>query len=331
MIRRMIKNKPQNGWRFGILFIVLFVVGFVSWLWWQDSVGPVDPQNSEVVVFTIEKGEGIKSISSRLVSEQLIRSAPGFYVLIKLQGLDQQIQAGQFRLNRSMDALAIAQALTHGFFDKWITIVEGWRIEEIATRLAGELDIPESEFLKYAKEGYMFPDSYLVAPDATAGAMAQLLQQTFEKKVTEKYKDQISSTGLSFEQTLILASIVEREGRNDQDRPIIAGILLNRLNADWPLQADATLQYALGYQSFEKSWWKKELTEVDKSIKSTYNTYLYTGLPPAPIANPGLSSIQAAVNPIKTDFWFYIHDKKGVVHYAKTIEEHNQNISLYLD
>jgi UPF0755 protein len=129
---------------------------------------------------------------------------------------------------------------------------------------------------------------------------------------------------------MVLASIVEREGRTDEDRPVIAGILLKRLNSDWPLQADATLQYALGYQAFEKSWWKKALTVEDKKIRSPYNTYLNAGLPPAPISNPGLSSIRAVVYPTVSPYWYYLHDPQGRVHYATTLEEHEQNIASYL-
>jgi UPF0755 protein len=111
---------------------------------------------------------------------------------------------------------------------------------------------------------------------------------------------------------------------------MIAGILLNRIKLGMPLQVDATLQYALGYQPFEKTWWKKDLTDDDKKTDSLYNTYTNVGLPPGPIANPGLASIKAAIYPTASDYLYYIHDKTGTIHYAKTIEEHNANVQKYL-
>jgi UPF0755 protein len=152
----------------------------------------------------------------------------------------------------------------------------------------------------------------------------------FDKKVTAAMRLDAAKTGITFDQTITLASLVEREGRTDADRPMIAGILLNRLHQKMPLQVDATLQYALGYQPFEKSWWKKELTDDDKKINSAYNTYANPGLPPGPIANPGLASIKAAIYPTATDYLYYLHDSTGAIHYAKTVEEHNANVRKYL-
>lgn len=272
----------------------------------------------------------MRDIAGNLASRRLIRSSTSFFVLVKLLGLERDLQAGDYRLNRSMDAKAIAQELTHGIVDLWVTTLEGWRVEEIANKLAKELDIPEAEFLKVAREGYMFPDTYLVPRDATAAAIAKLFQDTFESKVTPQMRSDSRKAGLSLDKIIVLSSIVEREGRTDEDRPVIAGILLKRLAADWPLQADATLQYALGYQAFEKSWWKKVLTQDDKKIRSPFNTYLNTGLPPAPIANPGVSSIRAVIYPQDSPYWYYLHDREGRVHYAITFEEHEKNIATYL-
>lgn len=281
-------------------------------------------------MFVVERGEGVKNIAARLAGARLIRSSTGFYLLVKFMGIEHNLQAGDFRLNRSMDAKTVARELTHGMLDAWVTTLEGWRIEEVAAKLNKELDIPESEFIKVAREGYMFPDTYLVPRDATVGAVATLFRSTFDEKVDASLRNAAKKTGLSFSEVITLASVVEREGRSEEDRPVIAGILLKRLKADWPLQADATLQYALGYQTEEKSWWKKRLFDEDKKIDSAYNTYLHSGLPPGPIANPGLSSIRAVIYPKETDYWYYLHDSDGRAHYARTIEEHNQNSATYL-
>jgi len=325
----MKSNKP-NPVRFLLLLAVVAVLVLSGWLWWRDAISAVDPAEKTPKMFVVKRGEGVKSVASRLAAEGLIRSPTGFFLLVKSMGIARDLQAGDFRLNSSMDASNVARELTHGTLDVWVTTLEGWRVEEIAAKLTKELDIPESEFVKVAREGYMFPDTYLVPRDATVGAVAALFTTTFDKKVDEAMRADAKKTGLTFPEVMTLASIVEREGRTNEDRPVIAGILLKRLKADWPLQTDATLQYALGYQAGEKTWWKKSLYEEDKKVKSPYNTYTNPGLPPGPIANPGISSIKAVIYPKESDYWYYLHDPQGGVHYAKTLEEHNANIAKYL-
>ncbi len=316
--------------RLVIVFLVLVVGAWTGWLWWRDSISAVDESDTIPVNFTINTGDGVKMIAANLAEDNLIRSPTGFFILVKILGIERQLQAGDFRLTRSMDARTIALELTHGILDQWITTLEGWRSEEIAARVSKDLDIPEQEFLKFAREGYMFPDTYLIPRDATAGGIVQMFVDNFNKKVTPQMREDSKKSGLTFEQVIVLASIVEREGRSAADRPVIAGILLKRLQNDWPLQADATLQYALGYQSFEKSWWKKALTNADKEVKSPFNTYENPGLPPHPIANPGIESIKAVIYAKESPYWYYLHDPTGGVHYGATLEEHNANIEQYL-
>lgn len=308
--------------------LALFVgIGF---FWWKISLSPADSQNKTPKIFVVKKGDGVREISARLKKEGLIRNQIAFFLLIKKLSIDQNLQAGDFRLNPSMDARTIAQNLTRGMLDVWVTILEGWRNEEIALKLASELALPESEFLKYAQEGYMFPDTYLIPKEASASAIAEIFKDNFAKKFTKDLQDEGIKKKISPEDVVILASIVEKEASGDEDRNIVAGILLKRLKAGWPLQVDATLQYAIGYQSEERTWWKKSLTEEDKKIKSAYNTYLNPGLPPAPICNPGLAAIKAVIYPKDSDYWYYLHDSEGKVHFAKTIEEHQQNIKKFL-
>ena len=177
----------------------------------------------------------------------------------------------------------------------------------------------------------MFPQTYSIPKDATAGAVIEIFTNEFNKQVTAKMRQDIKSRGMTLDEVIILASIVEREGNSDTDRPMIAGVLLNRLKKGMPLQADATVQYALNrYDYKNKTWWKKELTADDLAVKSVYNTYLHPGLPPAPISNPGIKSIEAVIYPKESDYLFYIHDMKGAAHFARTIEEHNANVAKYL-
>ncbi len=316
--------------RLGIFILVLAVLFFGGWVWWQDAVAAVNPTDTSAVVFVVKKGEGVKAITSRLYQQNLIRSSTGFYLTVKQLGIEKDIEAGEFRLNRGMSASELARQLTHGIEDTWVTTIEGWRMEEMATKLAGDLNIPEQEFLKYSEEGYMFPDTYLVPQDATAAAIVALFRTTFDKKFTSEMQVAGEKSGLNQKEIVTLASIVEREGNSDTDRPVIAGILLNRLEAEWPLQADATVQYALGYQPREKSWWKKNLTKEDLEVDSRYNTYKYPGLPPGPISNPGLSALKAVASPTRTEYWYYLHDPTGQVHYGKTLEEHQANIAKFL-
>lgn len=313
-----------------IFLAVLLLAAASGIAWWKNAVASVDEHDATPVSFIVPSGQGSKEISRRLVTEGLIRSQIGFYLLVRFFNTDGQIQAGDFRLNKTMDARTIAKELTRGMMDVWLTIPEGWRSEEIASTVAKDLNVPETEFLHLAKEGYMFPDTYSIPRDATAGAVVKLMNDTFNQKVTPQMLADAKKEGLSEKSLIILASLVEREGKTNQDRPVIAGILLNRLNQDWPLQVDATLQYILGYQATDKTWWKKELTDADKKMNSPYNTYLNPGLPPAPIANPGLEAIKAVIYPTKTEYMFYLHGKDGVAHYAKTIEEHEKNIANYL-
>jgi len=327
----MKSNKPHNIIaRFVLLFCLLVLIAWSGWFWWQFGISSVDPTDTTPVIVTVARGEGAKEIAADLEAKKLIHSKTSFYILIKLLGIETSLQAGDFRLNTSMDARTIATTLTHGIQDAWVTTLEGWRMEEIATEMAKDLTIPEKEFLSFAREGYMFPDTYLIPRDATASAIVEMLLENFNKKITNAMREDAKKTGLSFEQTIILASLVEREGNSDADRPVIAGVLLNRMKLDMPLQVDATLQYALGYQPFEKSWWKKELTDEDKKIASLYNTYIHPGLPPGPIANPGLASIKAAIYPTATDYLYYIHDRTAAVHFSRTVDEHNANIEKYL-
>lgn len=311
-----------------LLVVLLFVGGSLAW--WFDSTRAVDPKDTDPVTFRVNAGDGVRAIAANLAGDNLIRSSTAFFVLVKLMGIERNLQAGEFRLNRTMDSRTLARELTHGFEDIWVTTLEGWRNEEIATALAKNLNLPESEFLRSAKTGYMFPDTYLIPQDATAGAIISIFTSAFDKKVTPQMRADIKAKGMTLESVVTLASIVEREGRTDEDRPVIAGVLLNRLEKGWPLQADATLQFALGYQSQEKTWWKKVLSEDDKKVKSPYNTYANPGLPPGPICNPGIAAVKAVIYPKQTDYMFYLHDPSGAVHYAKTLEEHNANVAKYL-
>lgn len=317
--------------KFLILICILLGSSLFIFLWWTQAVKPPNPSNNTPVILNIKRGESVRSIAERLQKQGLIRSAVAFFLLARFGGTANDIQAGDFRLTPAMDLYTVSNTLTHGTLDIWITIPEGWRNEEIALKLAQELAIPEAEFLKVAHEGYMFPDTYFIPKDATVGAMTTVFFDNFKKKVTEEIVAKAKKKDLSLEELIIIASLVERETKFFQDRPLVASVLLNRLKIGMKLDVDATVQYALGYQPHQKSWWKKNLTQEDLEIDSPYNTYKYPSLPPTPIANPGLAAIKAVVEAPETDYLYYLSDKTGKIHFAKTIEEHNENIKKYLN
>lgn len=311
---------------FALVIIILALLLFIRG-WWGIQLAPVS-SNTESKIILIEKGESVTEIADKLKKEGLIKSQLAFSLYVRQANITTKLQAGRFKLNPSMSTPEIVKGLQGNPAEKWITFPEGLRVEEMAQKLDREFGIEEKEFLKPAKEGYMFPDTYLFAPDVTAKQVADKLKETFELKFSDDLRIKIKAQGLTDEEGIILASIVEREARSDNARTEVASILLKRFKIGMGLNADATLQYILGFQEEEKSWWKKHLIKEDKKVDSPYNTYLYRGLPPAPICNPGLSSLKAVANAdSSTPYLYYYHDSKGNSHYAKTLEEHNANIA----
>jgi len=314
-----------------ILVFILSLIVIFSYLYFQEGSMPVDKHDTSPRIFLINKGEGLNSIANKLSNEGLIRNKVIFYLIVKQQGIEKKIQAGDFRLSKSMNASQLAQTLTHGTLDTWVTIIEGLRKEEIAQELSTNFKISEIEFIEQAKEGYLFPDTYLFPTSSSIDTILSIINRNFETKYTNEFRKKAMAKGLTDRQILTIASLVEKEAKLPEDKQQVANIILKRNENDWPLEIDATVQYALGYQKKTKTWWKKDLTQEDLQADSQYNTRKNKGLPPAPICNPGLDSINAAINSdTNTPYWFYISDKKGVMHYAKTIEEHNINISQYL-
>ncbi len=316
--------------RFKLLALLLILAIIVAcFFWWQRAVSPLNSSSDFSQTFVIKKGENFSSIAVRLQEANLIKSDLAFKIFILSKGLSAKIQAGSFSLSPNLSAGEIAYILTHGTSDIWLTFPEGWRREEFTQRLASNLDNFNSrDFLQLTEgqEGELFPDTYLIPKEVTASAVLNLFRNNFSSKFNIELERVAAKAGLTKKQVLILASLVEREARYDQDRVIVAGILIKRWQNDWPLQVDATIQYALAK---EQNWWP-QISKKDMALNSPYNTYKYGGLPPTPICNPGLASIKAVVYPRQTDYWFYLSDKRGRMHYAKTNEEHSVNIRKYL-
>lgn len=312
------------------LTVVLLILGILllgSFAWWTNGILSVDKNDKSEITFVVSKGEGVREIANSLKKENLIKDPIAFFILVRFKlHLDNKIQAGDHRISKSQTAEQIANRLTTASNDIWVTIPEGFRAQEIADIL--EKDIPSYQDswrqTLQANEGYLFPDTYLIPKTASIDLIMSVLKNNFDNKYLT-----IDTKNKTQNEIVTVASLVEREARLPEDRVLVASVIYNRLNLGMKLDIDATVQYVLGYQTDEKDWWKKNLTFDDLKISSPYNTYRNSGLPPTPIANPGIASLQAAANPAVTNYLYYISDKTGHNHYAETLEQQNANIKQY--
>ncbi len=310
----------------GILLLASLLIAFFYWMQGNRPVNITDRSNK---IFVINRGDTVREIGNNLKSTGLIRDAVVFFLYIKLNGQDKNIQAGSYRLSPSMSLPTVISELNHGTLDIWITIPEGFRAEEIADLLEKEIPTYEKNWraILNANEGYLFPDTYLIPRDATAETVVSIMRGNFDKKVEDLG---LASKDARTRRIVVIASIIEREAKSDDEKPLIAGVIKNRFDIGMALQVDATIQYAKGYDDATKKWWAPVTIDEYKSVNSAYNTYLVTGLPPTPISNPGIEAIRAALNPLDTPYFYYLHDLSGKIHPAKTGVEHAANVAKYL-
>lgn len=312
-----------------ISLISIFVVYFTTF-------SSPQPNNSQVFTFIVPLNSQDSQSVGRLNSEGFIRSIWMFNFLRKIKGWS-EIPPGGYNLSKNLNVWQIANELTVQEPDLvWITIPEGLRKEQIGERFAEILGWTEQELSDWNtvytrmqfdyREGVYFPDTYLVKAHEKNYEVAQRMISHFNE-VFSPYIGEFSDQDILWTTGLKVASLIERETADPADMPIISGIIWNRLIQGMRLQIDATLQYAQGKQNGK--WWAP-VDPQNKNLDSPYNTYLYEGLPPTPICNPGLSAIKAAANPAETDCLFYLHDNSGVMHCSVTYEQHLQNIENYL-
>lgn len=309
-------------------FILLFLVGFA---FLSVNNRPVSSDESNKI-FTINSGEGIKSIAQSLENSKLIRNKYVFFYYSYTLGLNKKIQAGNFKLSQNLSTKEIAIKLTKGgVTDYWVKILEGLRVEELTDIFPDNTSIKSTDFIKAvkSKEGYIFPDSYLIPQYFTLDQVISTIQSNFDKKFTQAKVD-ATNNQLTDKQILVLASIIEHEARTLKVKQGVAGVLMNRLNSNMPLQSDVTVQYARDTQRKPTKYWEDLAAADIKSIVSPYNTYQNPDLPPGPICNPGYDSIYAAFHPTESDYLFYLTGSDGVMYYAKTLEQHNANIANHL-
>ncbi|MGD9129448.1 MAG: endolytic transglycosylase MltG [Candidatus Woesebacteria bacterium] len=318
---------------FFVILILFVVVTTASLIYLYTLFQPVDSQSQQTISFVVPKGQAVSVIADRLQEKHLIKNALLFRFFVKFKKLENKIQAGSFELSESMNLTELAFRLTQGTNDLWLTIPEGWRREEIADTLEElkleTFDKDEFLLLTLDKEGYLFPDTYLVPRMIETEALVNLLVDTFDRKVIQELEKEITASGKEFKEILIMASLVEREAKGYEQMRMVTGVLNNRLEIGMALQVDASLQYVKGYDENQKSWWVPPLAK-DKELDSPFNTYKYPGLPPKAICNPGFDAIKAVLNPKDNDYLYYLHDRDAEIHYAQTLEEHEVNINQYL-
>lgn len=336
----------------GKIILVLLVAGIGIWL--LSGLFPVDMADTKPVQISIESGSSVNTIAKQLYDKRLIRSPFIFKLYVRYQGLTSLLKAGSYSISPSQSAAAIAKTLAEGKSEEIvITVPEGYSVADIDALMASKglgqpgdilecarhCDFATFDFLPRRTavqeatalsvgpylEGYLFPDTYYVS---TAGYQPKFFLErmlgTFRSKIVTPYGAEAAESGHTMNDILIMASMVQDESRGDEDeRGTVAGILWNRLKNGTLLGVDATVRYALRKP-------REPLTRTDLDLDSPYNTRKEAGLPPTPIANPGEQAIVAALRPKTTDYWYYLHDAQGVIHYARTNDEHNANRARYL-
>lgn len=312
------------------LVILTIIVAIGGYLYYNAYINaPIDTGEDQIHL-TIERGMGVNEISDLLVEKQLI-SNPMMLKAYLYLNKDKSIDAGNYTIpSEGLTLAKLVDSLQDGSFEYRLTFIEGWRVEEYQDYLEKVISKEfADEFMQnnFIREGYMFPDTYTIEEGYDPADLASWMRNTFDKRFTPQMVDQAGLRGLSPEEVVILASILEREMHIKKDRPIVAGILVKRLREGWALNADATIQYAKGS---ENNWWPVVTRADYQGVNSPYNTYTSRGLPPGPICNPGLDAIQSVVNYQETPYWFYLTGSDGVTYYAETLEEHNANVARHL-
>ncbi len=330
-----------------ILWILaIFIAGTV--IWYFLSLRPVDAADDVRRNVNIPAGSSVASIAGILQEKGIIRSARAFTLYVRLHGSQGSLQAGDFVLQPSQSVPEVIETLRTGFSEEIsLTIPEGYTVKDIDALLAEKELLRPGEFLACAQEcdltgfgflpagvalakrggkveGYLFPDTYFVVRDGfTAQAFLSRLLETFRKRVIDGLGAEIGASKRTLNDVIAMASLVEEETRTRDERPVVAGILWKRFDAGQGLGVDAAVRYVLDKPT-------AAITVADLDVDSPYNLRKFRGLPPGPIANPGISSIVATLQPKDSPYWYYLHGNDGVIRYAETNDEHNKNRALYL-
>ena len=336
------EKKKGSILKYIFLFLILVIIfaGFTANNYYKQSIGPMDKDNAKEITVEVPSGSSTDKISTILLDNGLIKNKTIFKFQVKKLEADGKLKAGTFNLNTGMDveeivsSLSVSQKSTNTVR---FTIPEGYELTQIAEKLAKEGIVDESRFLeltgdksnfedKYeflkqlepeqSLEGFLFPSTYEIYKDSEEEVVIEKMLDQFAKIYEKDIAGKLLEMNLSLNEVITLASIVEREGKVDSERPIMSAVFHNRIDQNMALQSCATVQYILGER-------KEVLTNEDTRIPSPYNTYIHTGLPPGPIASPGEASLIAAVNPADVDYLFFVLTGPDGTHtFTKTYQEH---------
>lgn len=339
-------------------FVLLIIVVVGGYLFISTALSPMDPDNSNLVEITVPIGSTSKDVANLLEENDLIRNADIFSIYMRSQDMS-DLQAGHYSFNQTMDFEQLVSVLNEGGepifedIDTNITVIEGMQLEEIAMVMEERTPITAEEFmavandkdfiadlteqfpsllaglaeienLKYPLEGYLFPATYDYIAGMSAEEMIFQMVSTMNIEF-QGIREDIDQTWMTFHQVLTLASIVEKEAVTQEDRDLIAGVFLNRINAGMNLESDITVSYALGEH-------REFVTYSDLEVDSPYNLYMYSGLGPGPYNSPSMSSIMASIYPAYNDYYYFVADiDTGEVFFTSTYEEHMELVEIYVN
>ncbi len=322
------------------LIIILIILAVVAWCGYVIYV----PNNFTTIAINVESGANVKKIAQALKAKGIIKSESAFIWYSRLTGADSKLVIGIHQLESGASSKQIIKQLETkiAYQEKSITIIEGWKLSDIAAYLETSGVVSSADFLAAAKidnwrdqydfladrkitslEGFIFPDTYRIYDDATAKDVIKKTLDNFNNKLTSQLLSDIDKSGHSLLQIVTMASIIEREALYDEDRAMIADIFWKRIEAGIGLQSDATVNYVTGKKTSRPSY-------ADLQVDSPYNTYKYRGLTPGPISNPGMASIKAAIYPTDNPYYYFLTDDTGRAHFGKTYADHQANIVKYL-
>ncbi len=313
------------------LVVVFLSLGFAFFL-----MSPADKGGADQV-FMVKEGSSLKEVAGDLETRGLITNKTLFVLWTRVKGYGKDIRAGEYSLSPAMAPVQLLEILRKGLVILYpVTIPEGFTRDQIADALAAKGLADKKRFLELTRdktllrqygisgptfEGYLFPDTYHFSRGMPTSAVLDTMVKRF-KQVVSPLVDKSQGTGMKFEEVVILASIVEKETGKPEERPLIASVFLNRLRLGMRLESDPTVIY--GIENFDGDLKKKDLTE-----RTPYNTYVIHGLTPGPIANPGLESIKAVMDPARTDYLYFVSRNDGSHHFSKTLAEHNRAVAMY--
>jgi UPF0755 protein len=297
-----------------LFFGFIFVLGGALLLW------TFKPFSSAATLrFQVHRGVPARTIAHDLRAQGLLSSPWSFLVWVKIFGHPGALKPGVYELSTRDSGLSIFRKLRQGPPLVRVTFPEGWTCRQMAELLEARGVTPAVDFLalvnKEKREGFLFPDTYFFEQGLQPDEVIARLTARFKEKVPKDFKERAQAMKLSYGQLVTLASIVEKEARAPQERPLIAGVFLNRLRKHWYLESCATVEYALGS-------WKAHLMYKDLQVVSPYNTYRHPGLPPGPICNPGAAALDAAAHPAQTDMMFFVADGSGTHRFSRYYKEH---------